>query len=102
MAIIPALTGHSSTALPTEVATYRNLPEGSSACELPPATKGTAPTAGIELLIAPVEKVIVPLLELLIVRLLKAEVDGSPVDHKAIPLRNDGGSHAVVITMGRR
>ena len=56
---MPALTGHNSTALPTEVATYKNLPEGSSAWELPPATKGVAPPVGLELTIAPVDGVIV-------------------------------------------
>ena len=33
---------------------------------------------------------------------LKAEIDGKSVDHRTIPQVNDGGTHSVKITMGRR
>jgi len=33
---------------------------------------------------------------------LRAELDGAPVDPRAIPLLSDGGRHEVTITMGRR
>ena len=33
---------------------------------------------------------------------LRAQLDGVVVDYKKIPLVNDGASHAVQITMGRR
>jgi cyclic beta-1,2-glucan synthetase len=32
---------------------------------------------------------------------LRAELDGEKVDHKAIPIVNDGKTHRVVVTMGR-